>query len=116
MLRRENEHLCSKLDTVTAHLRAAHDPTASEMADLLTPADRPSGPPSLPINTQPAKVGKVAKGREVLLVFEGDLETCDRFVWFGEPPLLVLMPVKYSSFSCFKICISWLCDPTVSSS
>ncbi len=82
MLRQENEHLCSKLDTVTAYLRAQH-PTMPAVADLLDSSNgnRMQAPAaSLSINKQPGKVGKVAKGREVLLVFEGDLNTCDRSV------------------------------------
>jgi hypothetical protein len=82
MLRQENEHLCSKLDTVTAYLRAQH-PTVPAVADLLVSSNghRMQAPAaSLSINKQPGKVGKVAKGREVLLVFEGDLNTCDRSV------------------------------------
>jgi hypothetical protein len=93
MLRQENEHLCSKLDTVTAYLRAQH-PTVPAVADLLLVT--PNGnrmqalPSSLSINKQPGKVGKVAKGREVLLVFEGDLATCDRLVMPACISLLVM--------------------------
>jgi len=78
MLRRENEDLCTKLDAVTAHLRAKNPAVSAIAAKRLGSTFNKPGKPGASINSQPGKVSKIAKGKELLLVFEGSIGSCDR--------------------------------------